>query len=125
MKDECGHIPAIPRIGDTIACYLPFSGSRGGPSVLLSVFPARYGMACLLFGLPAFQGREEFFHTGNGFLFSEIHSGILVEFVGELCTMFYHFVHSAVLCKIAVLVAIGAIFLVEATVGIGSEYFCR
>ena len=82
-------------------------------------------MACLLFGLPAFQGREEFFHTGNGFLFSEIHSGILVEFVGELCTMFYHFVHSAVLCKIAVLVAIGAIFLVEATVGIGSGYFLQ
>ena len=35
-----GTTPAVPRIGDTIACCLPFSGSKGGPSVLLSVFPA-------------------------------------------------------------------------------------
>ena len=73
--------------------------------------------------LPAFQLRKLLLHHRNSFFFSNFLLRVFIEFFYKLGTMFYHFLHGAVLREFTLLIAVSTIICTEATVSICSSYF--
>ena len=67
--------------------------------------------------------REVHLHLANVFFLRDGLRQALVDLVHKLGTMLYHLIHRAVLQELAVLIAIHAIILIFASIGIGAKDF--
>lgn len=73
--------------------------------------------------LPTFEMREELAHLLLHLLNCQILTGILVYHIGELCAVVNHLLHSHILRKPAILVAVNTVILIGCTVGIRAKDF--
>lgn len=62
--------------------------------------------------------REELAHLFFHLLDCKVLTGILVYLVGKLCAVVNHLLHSHILLKLAILVAVDAVILTAAAVGV-------
>ena len=97
------HFPAL-RAQSFVPLFLPAVEADHLFHGLFFLFDAGHYLC-----LPAFQFRKLLLHHRNSFFFSNFLLRVFIEFFYKLGTMFYHFIHGAVLCEFTLLIAVSTV----------------